>query len=184
MATAVVVGRTADTLTLARLVLAVLIALVVAADQLLLGAVMLVCGWTTDTLDGVLARRAPGMTRLGDWDATVDAMVGVGLMVGLVAGGYTPAVWLIPILAFAALLLLVHSAASGMLLQGISYGWFLRILVDESRSGLLLVLAAIAAAAVVHGQRVPRVLLPKFFADVARLRGEHRRPRPGAQDHR
>ena len=91
----VAVARAADTLTLARLALAVLLALVIAGDRLLLGAVILVSGWTTDTMDGILARRAPGMTRLGPWDATIDGMVGAGLMVGLVMGGYAPMAWLI-----------------------------------------------------------------------------------------
>ena len=174
----VAVARAADTLTLARLALAVLIALVIAVDRLLLGAVILVCGWTTDTMDGVLARRAPGMTNLGPWDATIDGMVGVGLMVGLVMGGYVPAVWLIPILTLGGLLLFVRSAASGMLLQGISYGWFLWILASENTSGFVLVVAAITIAAIIHGHRVPRVLLPKFFADLARLKGKGRPPGP------
>ena len=129
----------------------------IAGDRLLLGAVILVCGWTTDTMDGILARRAPGMTRLGPWDATIDGMVGAGLMVGLVMGGYAPVAWLIPALVLGGLLVFARSAASGMLLQGMAYGWFLRILSVEDTSGLVLVLAAIAVAAIVHGHRVPRV---------------------------
>ena len=172
----VAVARAADTLTLARLALAVLLALVIAGDRLLLGAVILVCGWTTDTMDGILARRAPGMTRLGPWDATIDGMVGAGLMVGLVMGGYAPMAWLIPALVLGGLLVFARSAASGMLLQGMAYGWFLQILSVEDTSGLVLVLAAIAVAAIVHGHRVPRVLLPKFFADLARLKGKGRSP--------
>ena len=164
------VARAADTLTLLRLGIAVALVFVLAAGQLGPAAVMLVVGWTTDTFDGILARRAPVKTRLGDWDATIDAMVGLGLIVGLVAGGYTPAVWLVPEFAFAGLLLFFRSAASGMLLQGIAYGWFLRVLADDGGTGLMVMLAGIAAAAIVHGQRVPRVLLPKFFADIARLK--------------
>ena len=122
----VAVARAADTLTLARLALAVLLALVIAGDRLLLGAVILVSGWTTDTMDGILARRAPGMTRLGPWDATIDGMVGAGLMVGLVMGGYAPVAWLIPALVLGGLLVFARSAASGMLLQGMAYGWFLQ----------------------------------------------------------
>lgn len=172
------VARVADTLTLTRLLLAVLLALVLAADRLLLGALILVCGWTTDTADGFFARKAPGMTRLGRWDATIDGMVGVGLMLGLVLGGFAPAVWLIPMLALGGLLLFARSAASGMLLQGIAYGWFLWILAEEHEGGLILVLAAIAMVAMIHGQRVPNVLLPKFFADVARLKGIWRGSNP------
>lgn len=170
------VARAADTLTLVRLPIAVSLVFVLAAGRPALAAVMLVFGWVTDTFDGILARRAPGMTRLGAWDATMDAIVGLGLIVGLVAGGYAPAVWLVPEFAFAALLLLCHSAASGMLLQGIAYGWFLWTLADETAAGLGVMLAGIAAAAIVHGHRLPRVLLPKFFADVARLKHLGRGP--------
>lgn len=170
------VARAADTLTLLRLAIAVSMVFVLTAGRLGLAAVILVFGWTTDTFDGILARRAPGMTRLGTWDATVDGMVGLGLIVGLVAGGYTPAVWLVPEFAFAALLLFFRSAASGMLLQGIAYGWFLRTLAYETETGLVVMLAGIAAAAIIHGHRVPRVLLPKFFADVARLKRLGRSP--------
>lgn len=170
------VARAADTLTLVRLGIAVAMVFVLAAGQLGLAAVMLVVGWTTDTFDGILARRAPGMTRLGTWDATIDAMVGLGLIVGLVTGGYTPAVWLVPEFAFAGLLLFFGSAASGMLLQGIAYGWFLRVLADGDGVGLVVMVAGIAAAAIAHGRRVPRVLLPKFFADFARLKRSGRSP--------
>ena len=174
----VAVARVADTLTLARLLLAVLIAVALAADRLLLGALMLVCGWTSDTADGFFARKAPGMTRLGQWDATIDGMVGVGLMVGLVLGGSVPVGWLIVVLALAGLLVFAGSAASGMLLQGTSYGWFLWILAERHTGGLILVVTAIALVAIVHGQRVPTVLLPKFFADVARLKGIRRGSSP------
>lgn len=174
----VAVARVADTLTLARLLLAVMIAMALAADRLLLAAVMLVCGWATDTADGFFARKAPGMTKLGPWDATVDGVVGMGLMLGLVLGGFAPNGWLVAVLGLGGLLLFAGSAASGMLLQGIAYGWFLWTLSDRHTGGLILVLTAIGIVAVIHGQRVPRVLLPKFFADVARLKAIRRGSNP------
>ena len=176
--TTVAVARVADTLTLARLLLAGLIAVVLAADRLLLGAVILVCGWTTDTADGFFARKAPGMTKLGPWDATVDGIVGMGLMLGLVLGGFVPLAWLIAVLALGGLLFFAGSSASGMLLQGIAYGWFLWILAERHTGALILVLAVIVVVAIIHGQRVPKVLIPKFFADLARLKGIRRGPNP------
>ena len=76
--TTVAVARAADTLTLARLALAVMVAIAIATDRLLLGSVFLVFGWMTDTVDGRLVRRAPGITRLGSWDAPIDSMLGLG----------------------------------------------------------------------------------------------------------
>lgn len=166
----IAVGRTADSLTLARIPLAVMISVVIAANRLFAGAVLLVCAWITDTLDGILARRAPGKTRLGPWDSTADGMISMGLMTGLVLGGYLPSLWLIPVAVLGGLLLLVRSLASGMLLQAMAYGWFVRIAVAEDRTARNLTIAAILAAAVVYGHRVPRVLIPRFFRDLARLK--------------
>lgn len=166
----VVVARAADTLTAVRVPLAVLLAVVLAAERLVSGVVILICAWITDTLDGTLARRAPGLTRLGPWDAYADGAVSVGLMLGLVGGGYTPVGWLLPVLVLGGLLYSVRSLASGMLLQGMAYGWFIRVVVTEDRAAWNVLLGAIVAAAIVYGHRVPRVLIPRFFADLARLR--------------
>ena len=166
----VVVARAADTLTAVRVPLAVVLAFALAAERLMSGTVILICAWITDTLDGILARRAPGMTRLGPWDAFADGAVSVGLMAGLVAGGYTPVVWLLPVLVLGGLLLSVRSLASGMLLQGMAYGWFIRVVATEDRDAWNVLLGAIVAAALIYGHRVPRVLIPRFFADLGRLR--------------
>lgn len=166
----VVVARAADTLTAVRVPLAVLLALVLAAERLMSGVVILICAWITDTLDGILARRAPGMTRLGLWDAYADGAVAVGLMAGLVWGGYTPTVWLLPMLVLAGLLFSVRSLAAGLLLQGMAYGWLIRVVVTEDRAARDLLLAAIVAAVIIYGHRVPLVLIPRFFADLGRLR--------------
>ncbi|MCE2527142.1 MAG: hypothetical protein J4G00_06390 [Actinomycetia bacterium] len=135
--------------------------------------------WITDTLDGILARRARGMTRFGLWDVLVDGLMAMGLMVGLALGGYVSPAWLIPTLVLGGLLLSVRSLASGMLLQGMAYVWFLRTLAAQDREALVLLLWAIGVAAITHGYRVPRVLIPRFFADVARLNRKQQRNRLG-----
>lgn len=165
-----VVARAADTMTAVRVPLAVLLAIVLAAERLMSGTVILILAWITDTLDGILARRAPGMTRLGPWDAFADGVVSVGLMAGLVWGGYAPVVWLVPVLVLGGLLFSFRSLASGMLLQGMAYGWFVHVVATEDRAARNLLLGAIVAAALLYGHRVPRVLLPRFFADLGRLK--------------
>ena len=104
----------------------------------------------------------------------------LGLMAGMVLGGYLSAVWLVPSLLLGGLLLRVRSLASGMLLQGMAYAWFLRTLAVEDRDALKLVLFVIGVAAITHGHRILRVLIPRFFADVARLKGGDRPPARGA----
>jgi len=170
------VARTADRLTMARLPLSALLVVVIASARLALAAGIVILCWITDTLDGFLARRAPGMTTLGAWDPVFDGMMALGLMAGMVLGGYVPAVWLAPSLLLGGLLLQVRSLASGMLLQGMAYAWFLQTLATEDRDALTLVLFAIGVAAITHGHRLPRVLIPRFFTDVARLKGENRPP--------
>ncbi|MDE0231930.1 MAG: CDP-alcohol phosphatidyltransferase family protein [bacterium] len=165
------VARTADQLTVARLPLAALLVVAIASARLVLAAGILILCWITDTLDGILARRAPGMTRFGAWDPIFDGMMGLGLMAGMVLGGYVSALWLVPSLLLGGLLFRVRSLASGMLLQGMAYAWFLRTLALEDRDALSVVLFAIGVAAITHGHRIPRVLIPRFFADVARLKG-------------
>ena len=164
------VARTADQLTFSRLPLSALLVVMIASARLVPAAGILILCWVTDTLDGVLARRAPGMTRLGPWDPIFDGVIALGLMGGMVLGGYVSAVWLAPSLLLGGLLFRVRSLASGMLLQGMAYAWFLRTLAVEDRDALNLVLLAIGVAAITHGHRIPRVLIPRFFADVARLR--------------
>ena len=173
------VARTADQLTIARLPLSALLVVLIASARLGLAAGILILCWITDTLDGILARRAPGMTRLGAWDPVFDGMMGLGLMAGMVLGGYVPAVWLAPSLLLGGLLLRVRSLASGMLLQGMAYAWFLVTLAAEDRDALNLVLFAIGVAAITHGHRIPRVLIPRFFADLARLKSGGRPPAGG-----
>lgn len=170
------VARTADQLTFSRLPLAVLLVVVIASARPVLAAGILILCWITDTLDGILARRAPGMTRLGAWDPIFDGIMALGLIVGMVFGGYLPAVWLAPSLLLGGLLVRVRSLASGMLLQGMAYAWFLRTLAVEDRDALAMVLPAIGVAAVTHGHRIPRVLIPRFLADLARLKGAGHRP--------
>ena len=170
------VARTADQLTMSRLPLAGLLVIVIASARLALAAGILILCWITDTLDGILARRVPGMTKLGAWDPIFDGMMAMGLMAGMVLGGYVPVVWLAPALVLGGLLLRVRSLASGMLLQGMAYAWFLWTLAAEDRAALNLVLFAIGVAAITHGHRIPRVLLPRFFGDVARLRVEDHSP--------
>lgn len=173
------VARTADQLTFSRLPLSALLVVVIASARLVLAAGILILCWITDTLDGILARRAPGMTRFGAWDPVFDGLMALGLMAGMVLGGYVPAVWLAPSLLLGGLLLRVRSLASGMLLQGMAYAWFLVTLAAEDRDALNLVLFAIGVAAITHGHRIPRVLIPRFFADVARLKGGDRPPAKG-----
>ena len=175
----IAVARTADHLTLVRLPLSALLVVVIGSARLLQAAAILIFCWITDSLDGILARRAPGMTRLGAWDPIFDGMTGVGLMAGMVLGGYVPAAWLVPSLVLGGLLLSVRSLASGMLLQGMAYCWFFWTLAAEDRGALNLVLVAIAVAAITHGHRIPRVLIPRFFADVARLKRTGHPPATG-----
>ena len=85
----------ADLLTLSRIGAAgILIWLGISSGASGLGAASLVTvlAWTTDQLDGWVARRSLTPTRLGAWDFPIDAAFYAGIVTYLILAGFVPAV--------------------------------------------------------------------------------------------
>ncbi len=87
---------TADALTLTRIPLALLVvalAAIFGRDALGVGLVLILLGWTTDVLDGRLARIDPRGTRtaIGDADLYVDLMLDTAGLLLFVFSGFVPA---------------------------------------------------------------------------------------------
>ena len=79
-------GITANRVTVAGFCIVVLAAFLVAAGQLLVGAVVLVFGSLLDAVDGALARATGGTTAFGGFlDSTLDRAAEAILYVGIVA---------------------------------------------------------------------------------------------------
>jgi phosphatidylglycerophosphate synthase len=169
VAAAVALGRTADGLTFARLVIAVLLVPVLGAQHSAAAAVMVGAAWLTDFFDGRAARAAMGQTRLGAFDLWVDTLVGAGLLLGFVAWGWVPAlvgVSLVVVLftAFA----FTRNEALSFLLQAIGYGLLLwRTWQDGAYGALAWLLGLIVFLAVVNRRQFLGNAVPTFLKGMA-----------------
>jgi phosphatidylserine synthase len=165
---------TADGLTASRALLGVALAFLVARGRFEPAAVALSVAWVTDFLDGRVARAASGSTRLGEWDMPADTAVGVGVLVGLGAGGYLPAPIVVAVLlVFGGGFVLLRNDALGMALQAVSYGAFLWHAWTKGAPTRWVPLVTTGAIAILDRRRFTGVVLPQFFAgagDVLRLR--------------
>lgn len=163
-------ARTADSLTLARLGCALLLALAVATDRLPLAAWLLAAAWISDALDGRVARAAPQPTRLGDLDLAVDTAVGAGLLIGMGAGDRLPlAVAIGTVVALGAGFLILRNPALALVLQAIAYAWFMVVLWVERPSAWWLPPTTVAVLLVVGFRRLITVVIPGFLRGMTAL---------------
>jgi phosphatidylglycerophosphate synthase len=159
---------TADGLTLLRAALAVPLLVLTAREAVDAAAVVLSVAWWSDFLDGRFARATTAPTRLGRWDPAVDALVGAGLLAGLLVGG---AVGWVPLgvagVAFAAVFIGTGNPAAGMLLQAVAYAGFIGALAAGGGGWRLLPLLSALAILLLDARRFVAVVLPDFFDGVA-----------------
>jgi hypothetical protein len=161
-------ARLADGLTASRVVLALIIGGAVATDRLDAAVVVLVIAWLTDLLDGILARAAPGTTRLGDWDFRVDVSLGASLLAGLVFAQRAP-VWLVVgiVVLGVGWTWSTGNPAPAMLMIALAYIWFLLVLYVSRPEWWWLPFAVIPILLVLDWKRFFRVILPAFFQGLA-----------------
>lgn len=167
----------ADLLTLARFVLAPVLAVVVGAAGLEVAVAILIAAWITDLLDGRLARVHPGTSRLGAWDPLADAAIAAGLLAGLAdQGTITVPFAVILIVVLGGGLVLLRNLALGMLLQAAAYGFFFAALWTDARPWFWVLALAVVPIAAIDGSRFVRVILPDFFGSLRTLGGRRARP--------
>jgi hypothetical protein len=177
-------ARTADVLTAARAVLAVLLAWLVGGEQFGMAALVLGAAWASDALDGRFAHAAGGGTRLGEWDLPADTLVGVGVLVGLAIGGYLPiALVLAAVLLLGGAFAVLRNPFPAMVLQAFAWGAILwRFWADRVVAGWVPVAVA-GVIGIAERERFIGVVLPAFFrgaASTVRLRRgrDYRMPSP------
>ena len=168
----------ADALTISRFGIALAIAVTVGLwDALTVGTLLLCVAWLSDFADGQLARLSPG-TRLGRWDPIADAVVGVGVLVGLaVADRISVVPWIVLGALLMAGFLVSRNLSLGMVLQAISYGLLIVELAIDASGALWMLGATVAVIAIADGRRFTEVVLPTFFAGLGLSR--RRGPGPG-----
>ena len=160
----------ADILTGCRLVIAVIVAAVVGAQSLDWAAVLISVAWLTDFLDGRIARSTDQQTRLHAWDLRADAILGIGLLVGMAIGGYL-AWWTVPILVglLGGATQLLKNPSPAMLMLGLTYARFLWLMLFETKQFGWMPFAMLPVLAIFDWHRFIRVIMPAFFKSAAAL---------------
>ena len=130
-----------------------------------------IAAWTSDVLDGVLARhsRVPRRTWIGEQDLIFDMVIGAALLVYLAATGFVN-IWLAgAYLGFSVLVFWRFglTPALGKLFQAPAYAWFIIVaLRDVPLVGLWLV-AWIVIAVIATWPRFLRETIPGFLSEAS-----------------
>ncbi len=159
-------ARLADALTTLRLVLAFAVVPLTSTGRWTALSVALSGAWLSDFLDGRLARRAGGGTRLGRWDMPIDTAVGAGLVIGLVLRGTLPEVVGVGALALFGTLYLFGNVAASMLLQLTGFLPTLVILWEESPTAWWLPFGVIVLVGIFDWRRLLHVNIPAFLRGI------------------
>jgi hypothetical protein len=166
----IVAKQVADFITLSRGMLIIFftwLGIACGKDGLQIAVTGMIYSWTSDSVDGSLARRSSRIyhTWIGDHDLEVDILVSIGLLiymlfsgyVSLLAGGLYIAGW---ILLF---VYLGFHKSLGMTFQAPIYGWFLWVAVRDAPVYGLLMIAWILIALAVTWPRFPNEVIPGFL---------------------
>lgn len=160
----------ADLLTGVRGLIAFALIASLASGFLKTSAALVALAWITDNLDGRIARKSERETRFADRDLDVDTMVGAGILVGVVLGGYA-GTWLVwgSLLLLGVPYVLLRRPTLSMLLQAVAYAIHLRLLWTEAREVFWVPVLAIGAILIIDFDRFRTVTLPTFFGGFREL---------------
>ncbi len=134
---------------------------------ILVGAV----AWSTDMLDGWVARHASTPTRLAPYDFAIDAVLYAGTLTYLTLLHYLPALGVLAFVAVAlvASLLIRRKAVPILCVRLVDLAAAVVIFIHEPRLGWLL-LVGLALMAVVYRRRLAE-RVPRWLAELATLFG-------------
>jgi phosphatidylglycerophosphate synthase len=167
----VVSKQIADLLTLIRALLSIFLAYIGftrQAEGLPLASWLMIVSWTSDTIDGPLARRSRVQYRtwLGDRDLEVDMLVASGLLVYMAAAGFVSTqIATLYALAWALVFWRWGILRSlGMLFQAPIYGWFLVVALSLAPAVGSWMVGWILAVVVITWPRFPNEVVPGFLS--------------------
>jgi phosphatidylglycerophosphate synthase len=137
---------------------------------------MMIASWTTDILDGPLARMSlvSYQTWIGDYDLQVDIAVSVGLLGYLVMAGFASSLVGVTYIVFWAMFFLRKGIprSLGMLVQAPVYIWFIWISLRDLPEEGVWMLLWIATAVIATWPRFFTEVIPGFidgFVDVLKM---------------
>jgi phosphatidylglycerophosphate synthase len=170
----IVAKQVADFLTLARAMLViplVWLGFAYGSNGIPAAVLLLLCSWTSDAIDGPIARRSRIKTNtwLGDHDLQVDMAVSGGLLVYMMASGLV-SWWLGAAYTLVWALVLWRWGlyfSLGMLFQAPIYAGFIWMAVLRPPSFGLLLVAWIIIIVLVTWPRFPREVVPEFLAGLS-----------------
>ena len=172
-----VAKQVADMLTFTRAVIGVMflwLGLTQGAQGLPQAVLLQTLAWTSDALDGPVARRSREYyhTWIGDHDLQVDMFVSAGLLGYLWASGFVSTIVavvyvLISVVVFYFLGDIERTL--GMLSQAPIYGWFIWVAMrDAPLAGRWLIIYLVAII-VVTWPRFPKEIVPGFLSGISQL---------------
>ena len=167
----IVAKQVADLITLSRALLLFIftwLGLTIGADALPLAALLLIYSWTSDLLDGPIARRSRVYYHswLGDHDLEVDMAVATGVLIYLLAAGYVS----LPLgILYAAIWVLVFwiwglQRSPGMLYQAPIYAGLIFLSLRDAFYYGVVQVVWILAAVIFTWPRFPQEVIPGFLA--------------------
>jgi phosphatidylserine synthase len=166
--------RFADLLTSLRaLVAAALILLGVRGDQrsFPLAAFLMLGSWTSDYLDGTLARLNPRVPRswLGDHDLIVDVSAAAALLAYLAGTQFMPPSWALAYLVFCLFLFVRYGLkkTTAFIAQVPLYVYFVWLAAARAPLAAWWVAALVAFLVIFEWRRITRRLLPELLNGIA-----------------
>ncbi len=166
-----VAKQVADFLTVLRAVLAFVLAWLGFSQGdagLPLAAWLLTASWTSDMLDGPLARRSrvSYQTWVGDHDLQIDMSVAAGLLIYMAVAGFVDPV----VAAVYILIWMVYFIRRGvprelgMLAQAPVYGWFIWVALNHAPASGWWLVGFILIMVVITWPKFPQEMVPGFLA--------------------
>ena len=175
-----VAKQVADLLTITRVAIAfayVYLGIARGASGLYWTIWLLLLSWTTDVLDGLLARRSRVQyhTWLGDHDLEVDIFISAGLLVYMLLSKYVPyTVGLTYMLLWGFVFLRIGIPRSlGMLLQAPVYGFFIYIAIRDAGGLGYVLIGYILTIVILTWPRFPQDVVPGFIEGILHLKRDN-----------
>jgi cardiolipin synthase len=177
-----VAKQVADFFTLIRVLLSptlILIGILEGSDGLALAIGAMIASWTSDALDGPIARRSRVKyhTWLGDHDLEVDMAVSIGLMIYMLLSGFVD----LQIVGVYILLWVLifwrwgNMRSLGMLFQAPIYGYFIYTSMRLAPAVGSWMIGWIIAVTIITWPRFPKEVVPGFLGGMKAVFQAYRR---------
>lgn len=168
--------QVADMLSSLRVCIAILLICVgvfVGVEALPIAAVLLLISWTSDSIDGPIARHShfQSQTWIGDHDLEIDMSATLGLLIYMLAASYVEMwvgilyllVWMLVFWRYGML------SGLGKAFQAPIYGWFIVIALRHAQPYGIALIGWILIALLITWPKFPESIIPDFLSGFKRI---------------